>query len=112
MALPPRRRPPKRADGLQRQHLARGTTKPDQPLIRCRPVGVGEESPPADEVAGIRGANTISQALEYTPGVYSSLAAARHPGSTRHLPARLHHGGDVDNLFLDGMPDERRQQRP
>ncbi len=48
-----------------------------------------------------QGANTISQALEYTPGSTPASAAAP-PGSTPS-PCAASHGGDVDNLFLDGM---------
>ncbi|SQC42431.1 ferrioxamine receptor [Klebsiella pneumoniae] len=86
-----------RADGgLQHQHLARGDE--NRPTVNhYRPVGVGGH-PPAD---GGSGANTISQALEYTPGVYSSFGG----GATRFdaISLRGYHGGDVDNLFLDGM---------
>ena len=85
-----------RADGgLQRQHLARGDE--NRPAVNhYRPVGVGGH-PPAD---GGSGANTISRAGIY-PGVYSSFGG----GATRFdaISLRGYHGGDVDNLFLDGM---------
>ncbi|MER3625486.1 TonB-dependent receptor plug domain-containing protein, partial [Klebsiella pneumoniae] len=44
-----------------------------------------------------QGANTISQALEYTPGVYSSFGG----GATRFdaISLRGYHGGDVDNVL-------------
>jgi iron complex outermembrane receptor protein len=43
---------------------------------------------------------TLSQALEYTPG-FTPASAAAQPALIRSL--RGYHGGDVDNLFLDGM---------
>ncbi len=86
-----------RADGgLQRQHLARGDE--NRPAVNhYRPVGVGGH-PPAD---GGSGGEYHQQALEYTPGVYSSFGG----GATRFdaISLRGYHGGDVDNLFLDGM---------
>ena len=74
-----------------------GATKTDQPLITtAQSVSVVTRQQMADQ-----GANTISQALEYTPGVYSSFGG----GATRFdaISLRGYHGGDVDNLFLDGM---------
>ncbi len=72
-----------------------GATKTDQPLITtAQSVSVVTRQQMADQ-----GANTISQALEYTPGVYSSFGG----GATRFdaISLRGYHGGDVDNLFLD-----------
>ena len=48
-----------------------------------------------------QGANTVGQALNYTPGVFSNFSG----GATRFdtVALRGFHGGDVDNLFLDGM---------
>lgn len=74
-----------------------GATKTDRPLITtAQSVSVITRQQMAD-----RGANTLSQALEYTPGVYSSFGG----GATRFdtVSLRGYHGGDVDNLFLDGM---------
>lgn len=74
-----------------------GATKTDQPLITtAQSVSVITRQQMNDQ-----GANTISQALEYTPGVYSSFGG----GATRFdtVSLRGYHGGDVDNLFLDGM---------
>ena len=54
-----------------------GATKTDQPLITtAQSVSVVTRQQMADQ-----GANTISQALEYTPGYIPASAAAR-PGST------------------------------
>ncbi len=84
-----------RADGgLQRQHLARGDE--NRPAVNhYRPVGVGGH-PPADGGSG----GEYHHALEYTPG--STPAWRRRHPVRRHL-LRGYHGGDVDNLFLDGM---------
>ena len=74
-----------------------GATKTDQPLITtAQSVSVITRQQIADQ-----GANTVSQALQYTPGVYSSFGG----GATRFdtISLRGYHGGDVDNLFLDGM---------
>lgn len=61
-----------------------GATKTDQPLITtAQSVSVVTRQQMADQ-----GANTISQALEYTPGGLLQLRRRRHP-VRRHLPARL-----------------------
>ncbi len=60
-----------------------GATKTDQPLITtAQSVSVVTRQQMADQ-----GANTISQALEYTRGLLQ-LRRRRHP-VRRHLPARL-----------------------
>ncbi len=84
-----------RADGgLQRQHLARGD-ETDQPLITtAQSVSVVTRQQMADQ------GRIPSAALEYTRGLLQ-LRRRRHP-VRRHL-LRGYHGGDVDNLFLDGM---------
>lgn len=74
-----------------------GATKSDRPLIAtAQSVSVVTRQQIDDQ-----GANTISQALNYTPGVYSNFGG----GATRFdtVSLRGFHGGDVDNLFLDGM---------
>lgn len=76
---------------------SRGATKTDEPLITtAQSVSVVTRQQMDDQ-----GANTISQALNYTPGVYSNFSG----GATRFdtVSLRGFHGGDVDNLFLDGM---------
>ncbi len=86
-----------RADGgLQRQHLARGDE--NRPAVNhYRPVGVGGH-PPAD---GGSGGEYHQPGAGIYPGVYSSFGG----GATRFdaISLRGYHGGDVDNLFLDGM---------
>ncbi|STW57332.1 ferrioxamine receptor [Klebsiella pneumoniae] len=86
-----------RADGgLQRQHLARGDE--NRPTVNhYRPVGVGGH-PPAD---GGSGGEYHQPGAGIYPGVYSSFGG----GATRFdaISLRGYHGGDVDNLFLDGM---------
>lgn len=80
-----------------RAKTSAGATKTDRPLITtAQSVSVITRQQMEDQ-----GANTISQALQYTPGVYSSFGG----GATRFdtVSLRGYHGGDVDNLFLDGM---------
>ncbi len=74
-----------------------GATKTDQPLIAtAQSVSVVTRQQMADQ-----GANTISRGAGIYPGVYSSFGG----GATRFdaISLRGYHGGDVDNLFLDGM---------
>ncbi len=85
-----------RADGgLQRQHLARAT-KTDQPLITtAQSVSVVTRQQMADQ-------GRIPSARRWNiPRGLLQLRRRRHP-VRRHL-LRGYHGGDVDNLFLDGM---------
>ncbi|EJJ0662329.1 TonB-dependent siderophore receptor [Cronobacter sakazakii] len=74
-----------------------GATKTDQPLITtAQSVSVVTRQQMEDQ-----GASTFTQALNYTPGVFSNVGG----GATRFdaLALRGFHGGDVDNIFLDGM---------
>ncbi|MCS2159431.1 TonB-dependent siderophore receptor [Scandinavium sp. H11S7] len=74
-----------------------GATKTDQPLITtAQSVSVVTRQQMEDQ-----GATNVSQALSYTPGVYSTFGGS----ATRFdaISLRGYHGGDVDNLFLDGM---------
>lgn len=74
-----------------------GATKTDQPLITtAQSVSVVTRQQMEDQ-----GATNVSQALSYTPGVYSTFGGA----ATRFdaISLRGFHGGDVDNIFLDGM---------
>ena len=75
----------------------RGATKTDQPLITTgQSVSVVTRQQMEDQ-----GVATVSQALAYTPGVYAGFGG----GATRFdaISLRGFHGGDVDNVFLDGM---------
>jgi iron complex outermembrane receptor protein len=74
-----------------------GATKTDQPLITtAQSVSVVTRQQMEDQ-----GATNVSQALSYTPGVYSTFGGS----ATRFdaISLRGYHGGDVDNIFLDGM---------
>ncbi|TDN60027.1 TonB-dependent siderophore receptor [Scandinavium goeteborgense] len=74
-----------------------GATKTDQPLITtAQSVSVVARQQMEDQ-----GATNVSQALSYTPGVYSTFGGS----ATRFdaISLRGYHGGDVDNIFLDGM---------
>ncbi|SNY77476.1 TonB-dependent siderophore receptor [Enterobacter sp. CC120223-11] len=74
-----------------------GSTKTDQPLITtAQSVSVVTRQQMEDQ-----GVSNVSQALSYTPGVYSTFGGA----ATRFdaISLRGYHGGDVDNIFLDGM---------
>lgn len=74
-----------------------GATKTYQPLITtAQSVSVVTRQQMEDQ-----GVVNVSQALSYTPGVYSTFGGA----STRFdaISLRGYHGGDVDNIFLDGM---------
>src|SRR5699024_4295541 len=48
-----------------------------------------------------QGADSINQALRYTPGVFTGLAGASSRQTTVAL--RGYPGGDVNNTFLDGL---------
>ncbi|ELY6226612.1 TonB-dependent siderophore receptor [Cronobacter muytjensii] len=74
-----------------------GATKTDQPLITtAQSVSVVTRQQMEDQ-----GASTFTEALNYTPGVFSNVGG----GATRFdaLALRGFHGGDVDNIFLNGM---------
>jgi TonB-dependent siderophore receptor len=74
-----------------------GATKTDQPLMTtAQSISVVTRQQMADQ-----GVTNVSQALSYTPGVYSTFGG----GATRFdtVSLRGFHGGDVDNIFLDGM---------
>ena len=75
----------------------RGATKTDQPLIVTgQSVSVVTRQQMEDQ-----GVMNVNQALSYTPGVNSNFGG----GATRFdtVSLRGFHGGDVDNIFLDGM---------
>lgn len=92
--------PPQTADSPTQGYTATtstGATKTDEPLITTgQSISVVTRQQFVDQ-----GANTVSQALNYTPGVFSNFGG----GATRFdtIALRGFHGGDVDNLFLDGM---------
>ncbi len=74
-----------------------GATKTDQPLITtAQSVSVVTRQQMADQ-----GAIPYQPGAGIYPGVYSSFGG----GATRFdaISLRGYHGGDVDNLFLDGM---------
>ena len=74
-----------------------GATKTDQPLITtAQSVSVVTRQQMEDQ-----GASNFNEALSYTPGVFSNIGG----GASRFdaIGLRGFHGGDVDNLFLDGM---------
>lgn len=76
---------------------SRGATKTDEPLITTgQSVSVVTRQQMEDQ-----GASTFTEALNYTPGVFSNIGG----GATRFdaIALRGFHGGDVDNIFLDGM---------
>jgi len=75
----------------------RGATKTDQPLIVTgQSVSVVTRQQMDDQ-----GVMNVNQALSYTPGVNANFGG----GATRFdtVSLRGFHGGDVDNIFLDGM---------
>lgn len=92
--------PAETADAPTRGYTATsstGASKTDRPLITTgQSVSVVTRQQIDDQAA-----NTVGQALNYTPGVFSNFSG----GATRFdtIALRGFHGGDVDNLFLDGM---------
>lgn len=76
---------------------SRGATKTDQPLITTgQSVSVVTRQQMEDQ-----GALTVNEALNYTAGVFTNFAGAATRYDTVSL--RGFHGGDVDNIFLDGL---------
>ncbi|AVR06059.1 TonB-dependent siderophore receptor [Pluralibacter gergoviae] len=74
-----------------------GATKTDRPLVEtAQSISVVTRQQMEDQ-----GAANVGQALNYTPGVNSGFGGA----SSRFdaISLRGFHGGDVDNIFLDGM---------
>src|SRR5699024_1348443 len=75
----------------------RGATKTDTPLIQTpQAIDIVTRAQIEDQ-----GADSINQALRYTPGVFTGLAgssARQTVVSLRGFP-----GGDVNNTFLDGL---------
>ncbi len=93
-SLPPRRRPPAPTEGYSAS-TSLGATKTDQPLITtAQSVSVVTRQQMADQ------GRIPSASAGIYPGV-SSFGG----GATRFdaISLRGYHGGDVDNLFLDGM---------
>ncbi|SMG12685.1 iron complex outermembrane recepter protein [Cedecea sp. NFIX57] len=75
----------------------RGATKTDEPLITTgQSISVVTRQQMEDQ-----GAQTINSALNYTPGVFTGFSG----GATRYdtVALRGFHGGDVNNIFLDGL---------
>lgn len=76
---------------------SRGATKTDEPLITtAQSVSVVTRQQMEDQ-----GAMTINQALNYTAGAFTNFGGAATRYDTVSL--RGFHGGDVDNIFLDGL---------
>ncbi|EMH4164550.1 TonB-dependent siderophore receptor [Pluralibacter gergoviae] len=74
-----------------------GATKTDRPLITTgQAVSVVTRQQMEDQ-----GAMDVNQALNYTAGVFTNFAGAATRYDTVSL--RGFHGGDVDNIFLDGL---------
>ncbi|MBT0721762.1 TonB-dependent siderophore receptor [Rosenbergiella collisarenosi] len=74
-----------------------GASKTDQPLITTpQSVSVITRQQITDQ-----GAMTVNDALNYTAGAFSNFAG----GATRYdtVALRGFHGGDVDNIFIDGL---------
>lgn len=76
---------------------SRGATKTDTPLnLTAQSVSVITRQQLEDQ-----GASQLNDALNYTPGVFTGFGG----GATRYdtIALRGFHGGDVDNVFLDGL---------
>ncbi len=74
-----------------------GATKTDEPLITTpQSVSVVTRKQMDDQ-----GALSINQALNYTAGAFTNFGGAASRYDTVSL--RGFHGGDVDNIFLDGI---------
>jgi len=76
---------------------SKAATKTDAPLITTgQSVSVVTRQQMDDQ-----NATTVNSALNYTPGVFTNFAG----GATRYdtVSLRGFHGGDVDNVFLDGL---------
>ena len=76
---------------------SKGATKTDRPLITtAQSVSVVTRQQMEDQ-----GAMDVNQALNYTAGAFTNFAGAATRYDTVSL--RGFHGGDVDNIFLDGL---------
>lgn len=76
---------------------SQGATKTDRPLITTgQAVSVVTRQQMEDQ-----GAMSVNQALNYTAGAFTNFAGAASRYDTVSL--RGFHGGDVDNVFLDGL---------
>ncbi|NQS87505.1 TonB-dependent siderophore receptor [Pantoea allii] len=77
--------------------VSKGATKTDRPLITTgQSVSVVTRQQMDDQ-----GAMDVNQALNYTAGAFTNFAGAATRYDTVSL--RGFHGGDVDNIFLDGL---------
>ncbi|PKH26367.1 TonB-dependent siderophore receptor [Enterobacterales bacterium CwR94] len=76
---------------------SKGALKTDQPLITT-PQAV---SVVTRQLMEDQGAMSVNQALNYTAGAFTNFGGA----ATRYdtVALRGFHGGDVDNIFLDGL---------
>lgn len=76
---------------------SQGATKTDRPLITTgQSISVITRQQIEDQ-----GATNVNQALNYTAGAFTNFAGAATRYDTVSL--RGFHGGDVDNIFLDGL---------
>lgn len=76
---------------------SKGSTKTDKPLIEtAQSISVVTRQQMEDQ-----GALTVNQALNYTAGAFTNFGGAATRYDTVSL--RGFHGGDVDNIFLDGL---------
>ncbi|MCC3720645.1 TonB-dependent siderophore receptor [Rouxiella badensis] len=76
---------------------SKGATKTDRPLVTtAQSISVVTRQQIEDQ-----GAMDVNQALNYTAGAFTNFAGA----ATRYdtVALRGFHGGDVDNIFLDGL---------
>ncbi|ATZ10316.1 TonB-dependent siderophore receptor [Erwinia amylovora] len=77
--------------------ISSGATKTDRPLITTgQSVSVVTRQQMEDQ-----GAMDVNQALNYTAGAFTNFAGAASRYDTVSL--RGFHGGDVDNIFVDGL---------
>ncbi|RWR01857.1 ferrioxamine B receptor [[Pantoea] beijingensis] len=74
-----------------------GATKTDRPLITTAQSVSVVTRQQIDDL----GATNVNQALNYTAGAFTNFAGAASRYDTVSL--RGFHGGDVDNIFLDGL---------
>ncbi|MGY4564420.1 TonB-dependent siderophore receptor [Erwinia sp. TECH1] len=76
---------------------SQGAMKTDRPLaLTAQAVSVVTRQQMEDQ-----GATDVNQALSYTAGAFTNFAGAASRYDTVSL--RGFHGGDVDNIFLDGL---------
>lgn len=77
--------------------MSKGATKTDRSLITTgQSISVVTRQQMEDQ-----GATDVNQALNYTAGAFTNFAGAATRYDTVSL--RGFHGGDVDNIFLDGL---------